>query len=185
MYMRKIFFGVLVLTLMATAVSAQSKRPDWSSRKGGVHTRGVGPGKSDDPDDKTRIEGSWRTAGTFDFGEDIALFTFGAGKNANNGITVHSDNFFFVPSPSCLPAHGVWKRTGDRSFIGTDEGFCFDSNSNFDPAGKIKFKYALTLNKQGTEFNGTLRVEGYDVFDNLVFTADATLHGARMIAEGP
>jgi hypothetical protein len=90
-----------------------------------------------------------------------------------------------VPTPSCLPAQGVWKRTGERSFIGTDEGFCFDSNSGFDPAGKIKFRYSINLNKQGTEFTGNLTVEGYDVLDNLVFSDTATLHGARMIAEGP
>ena len=185
MFARRMCFTFLVVTLMAAGVSAQSKRPDWSSKKGGVNSKSLGPGKSDDPDDKNRIEGTWRATGTFDFGEDIALFTFGAGKNANNGITVHSDNFFFVPTPSCLPAHGVWKRTSDRTFIGTDEGFCFDSTQGFDPAGKIKFKYSVNLNKPGTEFTGKLHVEGYDVFDNLVFTADATLHGTRMLAEGP
>jgi hypothetical protein len=187
MLAKRVSFSLLVIAFTAVAVFAQSngRRPDWSSKKGGVVSQTLGPGKSDDADDKERIEGTWRAKGTFDFGEDIALFTFGAGKNANNGITVHSDNLFFVPVPSCLPAHGVWKRTGDRTFIGTDEGFCFDSTQNFDPAGKIKFKYSVKLNKQGTEFTGNLHVEGYDVNNNLVFSADATLQGKRMIAEAP
>ena len=185
MFARRICFGLLTLSVIAAGVSAQSKRPTWSSKKGDVYTRTVSPGRSDDPDDKSRIEGTWRATGTFGFGNDAVLFTFGAGKNPNSGITVHSDNLFFVPTPSCLPAHGVWKRTGDRSFIGTDEGFCFDSTSNFDPAGKIKFRYSINLNKQGTEFTGNLTVEGYDVLDNLVFSDTATLHGARMIAEAP
>jgi hypothetical protein len=185
MFARRLCFSLLLLALMGAVVSAQSRRPNWSSKKGGARTQSQAPGKSDDPDDKNRVEGTWRATGAFDFGEDVVLFTFGAGKNANSGITVHSDNFFFVPSPSCLPAHGVWKRTGERSFIGTDEGFCFDSTSNFDPAGKIKFRYSVNLNKPGVEFDGNLTVEGYDVFDNLVFSANATLHGTRMVAEGP
>jgi hypothetical protein len=97
----------------------------------------------------------------------------------------HSDNLFFVPAPSCLPAQGVWKRTGDRTFIATDEGFCFDSTQNFAPGGKIKFKTAIKLNKQGTEFTGHLHFEFFDVFGNLIFSDDATLSGARMQAEAP
>jgi len=184
MFARRIGFAFLTVVILTGVVAAQSKRPNW--RKNGVLNRKpLAPGKSDDGDDKNKIEGTWRAIGTFGFGEDVALFTFGAGKNANSGITVHSDNFFFVPSPSCLPAHGVWRKGGDKTFIGTDEGFCFDSTSNFDPAGKIKFRYSVTLNKAGTEFNGNLTVEGYDTFDNLVFSDTATLHGTRMVAEGP
>ena len=188
MFTRRMFFSFLVMVVMATIAIGQSnrKRPDWSAKTSGTVIQGpAAAGKSDDPDDKERIEGTWRARGAFSVGEDVALFTFGAGKNANSGITVHSDNLFFVPVPSCLPAHGVWKRAGDRTFIATDEGFCFDSTQGFDPAGKVKFKYSVKLNKQGTEFDGKLHVEGYDLNDNLVFSDDATIHGVRMLAEAP
>jgi hypothetical protein len=64
-------------------------------------------------------------------------------------------------------------------------GFCFDTLNGFAPDGKIKFEASIKLNNQGTEFNGTLHIEGFDFFDNQVFSADATLHGTPMLAEAP
>lgn len=185
MFARKLFLLTCALALTSTVANAQ-----WSSK---MERRGARPQdtnintvkQSSEEDDKTFLEGTWR--GTETFGSDSfkILYTFGAGKNANNGIVVHSDELFLVGSPSCLSAQGVWKRTGERRFIATDEGFCFDTFNGFAPAGKIKFKVGITLNSQGNEFIGTEHVEAYDPDGTLVFTTDGTLHGVRMRAEAP
>ena len=189
MFAKRLFLILFVTAIMATVASAQS-RGGWGNKtaRGGAATQAANTNAASqraEDDDRNALEGSWR--GTETFGPDSfrLLYTFGAGKNANNGIVVHSDELFLTAGPSCLTSQGVWKKMGERRFIATDEGFCFDTFSGFVPAGKIKFKAAVTLNNQGTEFNGTLHVEGFDVDGNLVFSDDAALHGVRMRTEVP
>jgi hypothetical protein len=192
MFAKRLFLILLVTVMMATVAGAQSKRWGNKTARRGTVTQAANTNagsQNADDDDKNALEGTWRGTETFASGDVFRiLFTFGAGKNANNGVVVHSDELFFVPSPSCLPSQGVWKRSGDRRFIATDEGFCFDSSGQpptFDPFGKIKFESAIRLNNQGSEFTGTMHIEGFDLDGNLVFSDDADLHGVRMRAETP
>ena len=190
----KRFFLILLVTVMTTAVASAQSKGGWGNKTAG---RGAGTQSTEaadtkavsqngDDEDKNGLEGTWRATETFSPTDVFrVLFTFGAGKNDNNGIVVHSDELFLTGSPSCLSAQGVWKRTGERRFIATDEGFCFATFNGFVPDGKIKFESAIRLNNQGTEFNGNMHIEGFDVDGNLVFTADADLHGVRMRAEAP
>jgi hypothetical protein len=191
MFAKRLFPMFVVIAMMGTAASAQSK---WGSRT--IHrgtttqdANATASSQNAEDDDRNSLEGTWRATESFsDGGNFKVLFTFSAGKNANNGTVVHSDELFFVPSPSCLPSQGVWKRASERRFIATDEGFCFDSSGQpptFEPVGKIKFKSALKLNNQGTEFDGAMHIDAFDVDGNLVFSTDAVLHGARMRAEAP
>ena len=185
MFTKRLFLILSALAMAATVANAQW---DVKTARHGARTQPANTNNSNqnaEEGDKNALEGSWR--GTETFGPDSfrLLYTFGAGRDANNGIVVHSDELFFTAAPSCLTAHGVWKKTGERKFIATDEGFCFDTFNGFAPAGKVKFKIGITLNNQGTEFNGTEHVEGYDVDGNLVFTNDGILHGVRMRAEAP
>jgi hypothetical protein len=192
MFAKRLFLILFVTAMVAAVASAQSKG-GWgnkTARRGAVTqtteatTTKAGPQNGDD-DDRNSLEGTWRATETFASGDVFrVLFTFGAGKD-NSGTVAHSDELFLTAAPSCLSAQGVWKRTGERRFIATDEGFCFDTFNGFVPAGKIKFKSAVRLNNQGTEFTGTLHIEGFDVDGNLVFSDDAALHGERMRAEAP
>jgi hypothetical protein len=147
--------------------------------------------KNDGDDDDPALEDTWRATETFGDGSVFrVLFTFGAGRNRNNGVVTHSDELFLVAAPSCLTAQGVWKRTTGRNYIATDEAFCFDTNNGFAPAGKVQFKTAIKLNRRGTEFNGNMHVDGFDLNPDtgdliLVFSTDAVLHGERMPAEAP
>jgi hypothetical protein len=193
MFAKRLFLILFVTVMVAAVASAQSKH-GWGKKtaRRGLDTQAAktnAGSQNGEDDDKNALEGTWRATETFASGDVFrVLFTFGAGKNANNGVVVHSDELFFVPSPSCLPSQGVWKRSGDRRFIATDEGFCFDSSGQpptFDPFGKIKFESSIRLNNQGTEFTGTMHIEGFDVDGNLVFSDDANLHGVRMRAEAP
>ena len=189
MFVRRIFLILLITAVMASIASSQSRR-GWGNKvvRSGNATTASANANQGEPGDKNALEGTWRATETFD-PDDIfrVLFTFGAGRDGNNGTTVHTDELYLTGGPSCLPSQGVWKRAGDRAFIATDEGFCFDPFGSpiFAPAGKIKFKSAITLNNQGTSFDGTMHIEGFDFDGNLVFTADAALHGERMRAEAP
>jgi hypothetical protein len=188
--MKTFCLTVLITALTASAVSAQTKH-GWGNKtvNGSAPTNNskpAPPAADDSPKDK--IEGTWRTIETFpDNSAFKVLFTFSAGSDDKNGTTIHTDELFFTGGPSCFPSQGVWKRTGDRTFLVTDEGFCFDPFSSpiFGPVGKIQFKSALTLNPQGTALDGPMHVEAFDVNGVSVFTTDGVLHGERMKAEGP
>ena len=209
MFSKRIFLTLITTAVMATMVSAQSndRQAGWAAKMAGrsqaTGTRSSGAAvttsgaaatnarsesSEDSDDDSVRgtLEGTWRATETFDDGSVFrVLYTFGAGKNSKNGVVTHTDELFFTAAPSCLPAQGVSKKTGGRKFIITDEGFCFDTFNGFAPDGKIKFEASIKLNNQGTEFDGTFHVEGFDVGGNLVFFDDAVLHGVRMQAEAP
>lgn len=187
----KTFCLVLLSTVLTvTSATAQSKH-GWGNKTvgglPGVNSKMNPANQSADDGPKDKIEGTWRATETFpDDSVFKVLFTFSAGRDDKNGTTVHSDELYLTGGPSCLTSQGVWKRTGDRTFIVTDEGFCFDPFGApiYAPAGKIQFKSAITLNRQGG-FDGTMHVEAFDVDGVSVFTTDAVLHGDRMRAEGP
>lgn len=189
--MKKLLLILFVTTLTVAAANAQSKHGWGNKTVGGLpeaNAKANAANQAADDGPKDKIEGSWRATESFpDDSVFKVLFTFSAGRDDKNGTTVHSDELYLTGGPSCLPSQGVWKRTGDRTFIVTDEGFCFDPFGSplFAPAGKIQFKSAITLNRQGNAFDGTMHVEAFDVNGVSVFTADAVLHGDRMRAEGP
>lgn len=189
-------FNRLCLFLISTALTvttatAQSKHGWGNKSVGGLPTANANKAagnQSADDGPKDKIEGTWRATEAFpDNSVFKVLFTFSAGRDDKSGTTIHSDELYFTGGPSCFPSQGVWKRTGGQTFIATDEGFCFDPYGSpiFAPAGKIQFKSAVTLNHQGTAFDGTMHIEAFDVNGVSVFTADAVLHGDRMKAEGP
>lgn len=164
--MKKLFLILIVITLVVATAEAQSKKGWGNKTVGGL------------PSDNAKVNAPNQSVD--DGPKD-------AGRDDKNGTTVHSDELYLTGRPSCLPSQGVWRRTGDRTFVATDEGFCFDPFGSplFAPAGKIQFKSAITLNRQGNAFDGTMHIEAFDVNGVSVFTADAVLHGDRMRAEGP
>jgi len=188
--MKKLFLILLATTLSVVTAAAQSKKGWGDKTVGGLpgaNAKVNAPNQSADDGPKDKIEGTWRATETFpDNSVFKVLFTFSAGRDDKNGTTIHSDELYLTGGPSCLPSQGVWRRTGDRTFVVTDEGFCFDPFGSpiFAPVGKIQFKSAITLNRQGG-FDGNMHVEAFDVNGISVFTADAVLHGDRMRAEGP
>ena len=127
------------------------------------------------------LEGTWRTIED-GFDPDIGinglpgLITFSAGANPRkSGTVVHTDPGFIAPQ--CLPLQGVWRRTGRRTFIGTDENFCLDFN--------LRTKYLIRLDRSGNTFEADYVIEiGFG--DGVFFPLTAgMLHGVRMQAEAP
>ena len=184
--MKKLCLTFLITALAAVAISAQP-RHGWGNKTVNGPNAAKPAGKPDDGS-PNRLEGTWRAFETFpDNSVFKVLFTFSAGRDDKNGTTIHSDELYFTGGPSCFPSQGVWKKTGDRSYVVTDEGFCFDPYGSpiFAPVGKLQFRSAITLNDQGNAFDGPMHIEAFDPNGISVFSADAVLHGERMKAEGP
>jgi hypothetical protein len=178
----------IVLSIAAVALLAQSRGGQWLGKFNHARGNSSSPAKGASPEagTETRLEGTWRATEDFGGGPEAALYTFSAAATPNSGTALHSDAFYFTAAPSCLSSQGVWQRVKERSFIVTDEGFCFDTFNNFVPAGSLKFKLALQLNSAGTAWDGTATVEGFDADGNLVFgPVPGTMHGERMKAEAP
>ncbi len=131
-----------------------------------------------------RLEGTWQVTQTFSDHDDVGLYTFSAGSDANNGTVVWQDQYVFTANPSCINGQGGWKRTGGHSYIGTQISFCFDADNGFVPAGYLKIRYSVRTNNQGTSLSGDSVFEGYDTDGHLVFSATATLQGTRMPVQG-
>ena len=189
-------FGLLCLTasvalglLSSSGLSAQPIQNGWLAKfsQRGVSSSLSNASAATNPTDASPgIEGTWRTAGSFDSGgTDQALFTFSAGRNDGEGTVLHSDNLFFVAAPSCLTSQGVWRKAGDKTFIATDEAFCFDTTNNFAPAGTIRFRTAVTVGDKGITLTGKLHIDAFDTNGTLVFTDDGTIQGSRMLAVAP
>src|SRR5689334_22756540 len=143
---RKTFMALTIVAIMCALVSAQSRR-GWGNKTVAGATPNAGGSSQGNDDSPNRLDGTWRAIETFpDNSAFKVLFTFSAGRDDKNGTTIHSDELFLTGGPSCLPTQGVWKRTGDRTFTVTDEGFCFDPFASpiFAPVGKLTFKSTLT-----------------------------------------
>jgi hypothetical protein len=186
MFAKRIFL-VFILTAVATTVGVAQSRRGWGNKTVTGATVNASTSSREEAA-PNKLEGTWRAIETFpDTSAFKVLFTFSAGRDEKNGTTIHSDELFLTGGPSCLPTQGVWKRTGDRTFTVTDEGFCFDPSSSpiFLPVGKLTFKSSITLNERGTAFDGIMHVEAFDPNGVSVFMTDGTLHGDRMAAEAP
>ncbi len=148
-----------------------------------AHADGDSDGDSDS-DNRSKshktLEGTWRTIED-GFDPDLGinglpgLITFSAGAiPRKNGTVVHTDPGFIAPQ--CLPLQGVWRRTGRRTFIGTDENFCAEFS--------LRTKYSIRLDRSGNTFDADYLIEiGFD--GEFFFLGAGMLHGVRMQAEAP
>jgi hypothetical protein len=80
------------------------------------------------------------------------------------------------------PCHGVWTKTGDRTFAVTY--LCLDFDSTLQFTGTDKIRGALKIDKKTGELTGQLDLTHYDPNDNLIFSACcAALQGSRLQVE--
>jgi hypothetical protein len=81
----------------------------------------------------TTLVGSWRCAGTGGLDGVRFLTTF----NAGGTFTVSFSDKVFSET------HGVWKRTGLRSFASTDQAFLYAANGVADRIQTVDATYAI------------------------------------------
>jgi len=80
------------------------------------------------------------------------------------------------------PCHGVWARTGDRTFALTY--LCFDSDASLQFTGTDKIRGTVTINRTTGQLSGRLDLTHFDTSDNLIFSSCcATVKGTRLQIE--
>jgi hypothetical protein len=80
------------------------------------------------------------------------------------------------------PCHGVWTRTGDRTFALTY--LCFDSDASLQFTGTDKIRGTVTINRTTGQLSGRLDLTHFDTSDNLIFNSCcATVKGSRLQIE--
>ena len=140
-------------------------------------------GAQSDSNPKGALEGAWNSVLIADEGgfQEMQRYTFSAGRSANEGSLVFTNEVDAVPP--CGTDHGLWVRTGSRQFTLTHGAFCVDL-SNGAPAFRIKFKEVITLNARDDQFAGRGVFEVSDPGGALLFSATYTVRGTRMQVEG-
>ncbi len=132
---------------------------------------------------KGNLEGAWNAILVADEGgfQEMERYTFSAGRSVNEGSLIFSNEVDAVPP--CGTDQGVWVRSGNRQFTLTHGAFCVDL-SNGSPAFRIKFREVITINSKDDQFTGRGIFEVFDTSGGLLFSANYTVHGTRMQAEG-
>jgi len=188
----KFFTILLVMMALAFAINGQSEASKTISNENDAQSLQVG-----------RLEGTFMVTATFtniEFCEGgkcepipvgelpppfKVLFTFMAGKTANDGTLIDTNEFQMTGNPVCTPDQGIWERKLANQFILTQYNFCFDSMNGYGPAGTSKIRASLQLNNRGDGITGRQYIEGFDAKGMLVFIGEVNLAGPRIIAEEP
>jgi len=132
----------------------------------------------------SRLEGTWDLVLTFSDGSQVAsVLNVAAGYSANNGSVIHSAVLSFAPPNPTLPEQGAWRRTGRRTFVASYFGFSY--TETFQPFGRIGWRHAITLDKNGKTFTGQAVFEVIDASGTVLFSDNVQSAGVRQRAEAP
>jgi hypothetical protein len=129
--------------------------------------------RADDGGSDARIEGSWLVTVTIPGGPPPfrSLETFAAG-----GAFVATSS---EPPSAVNSAHGTWARTTQRQFHLTFLEFQYDANGVH--SGYLRVRETRRLEPSSNTFDGTGTAEFFDAGFNLLFSADVTTHGTRIL----
>ena len=131
-----------------------------------------------------RLEGTWDVILTFSDGSQVkSVLNIAAGRSPNEGSVVHSAEPSFAPPNPTLPEQGAWRRTGRRTFVASYHGFSY--TETFQPFGRIGFRHAITLDKNGKTFTGQAVFEVIDASGTVLFSDNVQSAGVRQRAEAP
>jgi hypothetical protein len=75
---------------------------------------------------------------------------------------------------------GTWARTGAHEFAFTFLGFQYDAQGVF--SNYIRVHETIRLERSGNAYNGVTSIEVLDTAQNVIGTASATTHAARVAA---
>lgn len=95
-------------------------------------------------------EGSWLYTVTIPGYTFQGIETYSAG-----GGYTEADQLSFTPLAVASAGHGVWKSTGERTFLLTYRNLTFDGFSTGNPTGTLKVRQTTTLDKSGNSYTGS------------------------------
>ena len=134
---------------------------------------GPQPSRADDGGGDPRIQGSWLVTVTIPGGPPPfrSLETFAGG-----GAFVATSS---EPPSAVNSAHGTWARVSHGQFHLTFLEFQYDANGVH--SGYLRVRETRRLESGGDTFDGTGTVEFLDGEFNVLFSADVTTHGTRIV----
>jgi hypothetical protein len=95
------------------------------------------------------LQGVWLQQ--FGPGGHLALLTFNFGGTAS--FDIQGDVLF---TPVQTPEHGLWKRTGDRTFIATFLDIEYNRDAETSLYGTVKVEFGITLYPSGDQYDATI-----------------------------
>jgi len=116
-----------------------------------------------------KLQGAWEVAVTFDAGggEDILASYHRGGTMTLTG-----------PSNLSSDAHGVWERTGPRTYSTRSVIFAYGPNGTL--VGKVRATSEVEVSLDGNSYTGVFRAEVRDLGGNLLLVNTGTETGTRI-----
>ncbi len=121
---------------------------------------------------KSSIVGSWEQID--DGTKDVFFATFNGGPRRGTFN-------FTSPDASISLSHGSWKRTGRRTYNGTDVGFIYDQDGLAE--FRYKFNSRIVVNQDGKTASFEFKFEKSGLDGKVVETGSGTGKGFRIEVE--
>jgi hypothetical protein len=127
-------------------------------------------------------EGSWIYTVTIPGYSFLGLETYSAG-----GGYSEADQLSFSPVGVASAGHGVWKCTGERTFLLTYLNLTFDAFSSGNPTGTLVVRQATTIDKTGKSYTGSGDYTYLDLKGNPIpsISGTFTITAQRIFVDAP
>jgi hypothetical protein len=127
-------------------------------------------------------EGSWL------YTVKIPGYTFqGLETYSGGGGYTETDQLSFSPVAVASAGHGVWKMTGENTFVLTYLNLTFDGFSTGNPTGKLKVRQTTKMDKSGNSYTGSGDYTYYDLDGHPIpsISGTFTITATRIVVQGP
>jgi hypothetical protein len=127
-------------------------------------------------------EGSWL------YTVKIPGYTFqGLETYSAGGGYTEADQLSFSPIAVASPGHGVWKMTGEKTFVLTYLNLTFDGFSTGNPTGKLKVRQTTKIDKSGNSYTGSGDYTYYDLDGHPIpsISGTFTITATRIVVQAP
>jgi hypothetical protein len=129
-----------------------------------------------------RPEGSWLYTVT------IPGYTFqGIETYSTGGGYTEADQLSFNPLAVASAGHGVWKMTGEKTFVLTYLNLTFDGFSTGNPTGTLKVRQTTRIDRSGNSYTGSGDYTYYDLDGNAIpsISGTFTITAKRIVVQAP
>jgi hypothetical protein len=106
--------------------------------------------------------------------------------SAGGGYT-EADQLSFNPLAVASAGHGVWKMTGEKTFVLTYLNLTFDGFSTGNPTGKLKVRQTTKIDKSGNFYTGSGDYTYYDLDGKPIpsISGTFTITATRIVMQAP